>query len=69
MHRCKEVLPGGLLFRQPNLILVFDVYFVLLKPNSITLAGLKPNYSTLSGSKLVTDWFEAGWRPASNQIA
>jgi len=69
MHRYKEVLQGGILYRLPNLILVFDVYFVLLKPNSITVAGSKPNYSTLSGSKLVTDWFEADWRPASNQIA
>ena len=31
-------------------------------------AGLKPNSITLSGSKLVADRFEAGRRPASNQL-
>jgi len=37
-------------------------------PLLITLP-LKPNSITLAGSKLVADRFEAGRRPASNQIA
>jgi len=53
---------------------VFSICLILSVKvcEDIQLAGavpLKPNSFTLSGSKLVADRFEAGRRPASNQLA
>jgi len=59
--------------------MIYCSYSTYLTHEGSNAPSLKPNSITLAGSKLVTDrfeakfhyaaWFEAGQRPASNQIA
>ena len=41
---------------------------IQLASSELARAGLRLNSITLFGSKLVRSWFEAGSRPASNQL-